>query len=181
MWPLLLNELAMNLTSERVDDRYLKVFIVAQAVVAKVLCKLFAALDCLYGAFDGAEPSWSLNFGVAGQYCSVWQSKAGLAADFEDPGQRGLRPPWRGRAEKSGNIGNPHAEKMLQRRSISTTTSSTSFKHRKAAMLSSKAMSMRSSHSCYCTSKSAEESVVTNDLDGDPSIRHHRTRALAQR
>jgi hypothetical protein len=41
------NELAMNLTSERVDDRYLKVFIVAQAVVAEVLCKLFAALDCL--------------------------------------------------------------------------------------------------------------------------------------
>jgi hypothetical protein len=34
-------------------------------------------------------------------------------------GQRGLRPlkPWRGRTEKSGNLGNPHAEKMLQRRS----------------------------------------------------------------
>jgi hypothetical protein len=34
-------------------------------------------------------------------------------------GQRGLRPskPWRGRAEKSGNLGNPHVEKMLQRRS----------------------------------------------------------------
>jgi hypothetical protein len=47
MWPLLpVNELAMNLTSERVDDRYLKVFFVAQAVVAEVLCKPFAALDC---------------------------------------------------------------------------------------------------------------------------------------
>jgi hypothetical protein len=48
MRPLLpVNELTMNLTSERVDDRYLKVFIVAQAVVAEVLCKLFAVLDCL--------------------------------------------------------------------------------------------------------------------------------------
>ncbi len=37
----------MNLTSERVDDRYLKVFIVAQAVVAEVLSKLFAVLDGL--------------------------------------------------------------------------------------------------------------------------------------
>jgi hypothetical protein len=36
------NELAMNLTSERVEDRYLKVFIVAQTPVAEVLSKLFA-------------------------------------------------------------------------------------------------------------------------------------------
>jgi hypothetical protein len=31
-----MNELSMNLTSERVDDGYLKVLIVAQAVVSKV-------------------------------------------------------------------------------------------------------------------------------------------------
>jgi len=48
MRPLLaVNELTMNLTSERVDDKYLKVFIVAQAVVAEVLSKLFAVLDGL--------------------------------------------------------------------------------------------------------------------------------------
>ena len=39
-----MNELTMNFRSERVDDRYLKVFIVAQAVVAEVLSKLFAVL-----------------------------------------------------------------------------------------------------------------------------------------
>jgi hypothetical protein len=39
------NVLAMDFTSERVDD--LKVLIVAQAVVAKVLRKLFAVLDSL--------------------------------------------------------------------------------------------------------------------------------------
>jgi hypothetical protein len=37
----------MDLTSERIDDRYLKVFIVAQAVVAEVLSKFFAVLDGL--------------------------------------------------------------------------------------------------------------------------------------
>jgi hypothetical protein len=47
-----MDELAMNLTSKRVDDRYLKVFIVAQAVVAEVLSKLFAVLDGLQIAFE---------------------------------------------------------------------------------------------------------------------------------
>jgi hypothetical protein len=42
----------MNLTSERVDDGYLKVFIVAQAVVAEVLSELFAVLDGLPVAFE---------------------------------------------------------------------------------------------------------------------------------
>jgi hypothetical protein len=35
---------------------------------------------------DGAEPGWSLNFRFAGQYCSVWQIKPGLAPDFRMPG-----------------------------------------------------------------------------------------------
>ena len=48
MRPLLaVNELTMNLTSERVDDGYLKVLIVAQAVVSKMLSKLFGVLDSL--------------------------------------------------------------------------------------------------------------------------------------
>jgi hypothetical protein len=41
----------MDFTPERVDDGYLKVLIVAQAVLAKVLCKLFAVLDALLVAF----------------------------------------------------------------------------------------------------------------------------------
>jgi hypothetical protein len=40
----------MDFTPERVDDGYLKVLIVAQAFVAKVLCKLFA-VDSLSVAF----------------------------------------------------------------------------------------------------------------------------------
>jgi hypothetical protein len=42
----------MDLTSQRIDDGYLKVFIVAQAVVAEVLSKLFAVLDGLQVAFE---------------------------------------------------------------------------------------------------------------------------------
>jgi hypothetical protein len=40
-----MNVFAMNLPTGRIDDRYLQVLIVAQAVVAKVLCKLFAMID----------------------------------------------------------------------------------------------------------------------------------------
>jgi hypothetical protein len=40
-----MNELAMNLATGRVDDRYFKVFIIAQALVEKMLCKLFAMMD----------------------------------------------------------------------------------------------------------------------------------------
>jgi hypothetical protein len=50
-WLLPVNVFAMDFTSERVHDGYLKVLIVAQAVVAKVLCKLFAVLDSLLLAF----------------------------------------------------------------------------------------------------------------------------------
>jgi hypothetical protein len=42
----------MDLTSELVDDRYLKVFIVAQAVVAEVLSELSTVLDGLQVAFE---------------------------------------------------------------------------------------------------------------------------------
>jgi hypothetical protein len=42
----------MNLTSKLVDDAYLKVFVVAQAVVAEVLSKLFAVLDGFQVAFE---------------------------------------------------------------------------------------------------------------------------------
>jgi len=42
----------MNLTSESVDDGYLKVFVVAQAVVAEVLSELFAVLDGLQVASE---------------------------------------------------------------------------------------------------------------------------------
>jgi hypothetical protein len=49
---LAMNEFAMNLTSERVDDRYLKILIVAQAAVAEVLSKLFAVLDGLEVAVE---------------------------------------------------------------------------------------------------------------------------------
>jgi hypothetical protein len=41
------NELAMDFPSSRVDDGYLKVLIVAQAVVAEMLRKLFAVRDSL--------------------------------------------------------------------------------------------------------------------------------------
>lgn len=91
--------------------------------------------------FDRAGPGWSLNFRFAAQYYSVWQIKPGLAPDFRMPGtivasvywihgnRRGCAKSfgwaawttaielWRGRAEKSDNLGNPYAEKMLQRRS----------------------------------------------------------------
>ena len=40
-----MNELAMNLAAERVHDGYFEVFIVAQAAVADVLCKLLAVQD----------------------------------------------------------------------------------------------------------------------------------------
>jgi hypothetical protein len=42
----------MNLTSDRVDDGYLKVLIVAQAVVAEVLSELFAVLDGFQITFE---------------------------------------------------------------------------------------------------------------------------------
>ena len=42
-----MNELSMNLASERVDYRYLKILIVAQAAFTKVPSKLFAVLDRL--------------------------------------------------------------------------------------------------------------------------------------
>jgi hypothetical protein len=45
------NELTMNLTSERVDYRYFKVLIVGEAVITKMLRKLFAVLDSLQVAF----------------------------------------------------------------------------------------------------------------------------------
>jgi hypothetical protein len=41
------NELAMDFPAERVDNGYLKVLIVAQAVVAEMLRKLFAVRDSL--------------------------------------------------------------------------------------------------------------------------------------
>jgi hypothetical protein len=47
-----MNELAMNLTSERVDDSYLQVLIVAQTAVAEVLCKRLAVRDGLQVAFE---------------------------------------------------------------------------------------------------------------------------------
>jgi hypothetical protein len=42
---LAMNELAMNLSTKRVDYRYLKVLIVGEAIVAKVLSKFFAMHD----------------------------------------------------------------------------------------------------------------------------------------
>jgi hypothetical protein len=42
---LAMNELAMNLSSKRVDYRYLKVLIVGKALVAEVLCKFLAMHD----------------------------------------------------------------------------------------------------------------------------------------
>jgi hypothetical protein len=41
------NKLAINLSADFVDDQYLKVLIVPQAVVAEILRDLFAMLDCL--------------------------------------------------------------------------------------------------------------------------------------
>jgi hypothetical protein len=40
-----MNELPMNLTAERVDDGYLKVLIISQAVSVKVLCQNPAMSD----------------------------------------------------------------------------------------------------------------------------------------
>jgi hypothetical protein len=45
-------ELAMDFPAERVDNGYLKVLIVAQAVVAEMLRKLFAVRDSLKIAVD---------------------------------------------------------------------------------------------------------------------------------
>ena len=42
---LAMNELAINLSPKRVDYRYLKVLIVGEAIVAKVLSKFFAMHD----------------------------------------------------------------------------------------------------------------------------------------
>ena len=47
-----MNVLAMNLTSKRVDNRYLKVLIIAQTVVTKVLSKLFAMEDRIGVGFE---------------------------------------------------------------------------------------------------------------------------------
>jgi hypothetical protein len=46
------NELAMDFPSKRVDNGYLKVLIVAQAVVAEMLRKLFAVHDSLKIAIE---------------------------------------------------------------------------------------------------------------------------------
>ena len=46
-----MDELTMNLASERVDYRYLKVLIVGEAAITKMLRKLFAVLDSLPVAF----------------------------------------------------------------------------------------------------------------------------------
>ena len=42
----------MNLTSERVDDRYLKILIVGETAITKVLRQLPAVLDSLQIAFE---------------------------------------------------------------------------------------------------------------------------------
>jgi hypothetical protein len=47
-----MNELAMDFPSERVDNGYLEILIVAQAVVAEMLCKLLAVRDSLKIAFE---------------------------------------------------------------------------------------------------------------------------------
>ena len=47
-----MDELTMNLTSERVDDRYLKILIVGEAAITKMLRKLLAVLDSLQVAFE---------------------------------------------------------------------------------------------------------------------------------
>jgi hypothetical protein len=47
-----MNELTMDFPSERVDNGYLKVLIVAQAVVAEMLSKLSAVRDSLKIAFE---------------------------------------------------------------------------------------------------------------------------------
>jgi hypothetical protein len=49
---LAVNDLTINLTPERVDDSYLKVLIVTQAVVAEMLSKLLAVFDGLEVAFQ---------------------------------------------------------------------------------------------------------------------------------
>jgi hypothetical protein len=50
------NELAMDFPSSRVDHGYLKVMIVAQAVVAEMLRKLFAVRDSLKIALEDPDP-----------------------------------------------------------------------------------------------------------------------------
>ena len=40
-----MNELAMNLAAERIHNGYFEVFIVSQAAIADVLCKLLAVRD----------------------------------------------------------------------------------------------------------------------------------------
>lgn len=47
-----MNVLAMTLTSERVDYRYLKVLIIAQAAVTKVLSKPFTMEDRIGVGFE---------------------------------------------------------------------------------------------------------------------------------
>jgi hypothetical protein len=47
----------MNLATGRVDDRYLQILVVAQAVVAEVLSKLFAMIDRVgVGLEIGSDP-----------------------------------------------------------------------------------------------------------------------------
>jgi hypothetical protein len=46
------NELAMDFPSDRVDDGYLEVLIVAQAAVTEMLCELFAVRDGLKVAVE---------------------------------------------------------------------------------------------------------------------------------
>ena len=50
-----MNELTMDFPSERVDNGYFKVLIVAQAVVAEMLSKVSAVRDSLKIAFE-VEP-----------------------------------------------------------------------------------------------------------------------------
>jgi hypothetical protein len=45
MRAVIVNELAMNFATGRVDDGYFKVLVIAQALVEKMLCKLFAMMD----------------------------------------------------------------------------------------------------------------------------------------
>src|SRR5258705_12922811 len=59
------NELAMNFASQRVDDGYLKVLVVAEAVVAKVLRKHPGVRDCFNVAVElnsNSLPHWNAIF-----------------------------------------------------------------------------------------------------------------------
>jgi len=52
-----MDELAINLSPKRVDNRYLQVLIVGEAVIAKMLSQFFAVLDSLQIAFKiDADP-----------------------------------------------------------------------------------------------------------------------------